>query len=874
MSQAGLGRGAVEPVAVVGMSGVFPGADGIAALRDLLEQGRRVAPERPADRPSEGGSATAPPVCCIPGVGRFDAAFFGIAPIDAEQMDPQQRLFLEQAWSAVEDAGQRPGGLAGGRLGVFVGAQYGDYARLLAAAGELRAQGATGNALAMIANRVSYLLGVHGPSETVSSGEASSLVALHRAVAAIRSGQCDAALCGGVNVLLRPETAVRMLEPGDASPSGQCRVLDAAADGRVAGEGCGVLFLKPLGAALADRNPVHALIRGVGVGHRGGGAQWDASAIEALADLLLHAHTAAGTALRSLGLLETSGSATLAGDAAEVAALHRAFTPQTAGVAPTEPDCTLGSVKAAIGDAGPAAGIAAIIKAVLALREGRRYGVPGLDRPNPGLARDGGPFVVHRDSRPWPRPAGGPRRAGVTAVSAAGTMAHAILEEWTGPVAGDGVPGGSVPPRTRPVLLSAGSEAGLDAVAAALRGWLLRQGDAGGDRLLRDIAHTLRTGRTDRPFRLALLASSLGELAVLLDAVPARSADPRILRGHAAAGSSGPSGSGPEELARAWVAGAAVAWPVPEEDGAARRLSLPVPPFAGRSHWYRKVEPSAAPSPAAPSPAAPLHAAPPPAADWAERARRWRGETVALESGGEGVALVVLKDARNRNMFTEDLSLGILAAFQAIAEDPSVRVAVITGEGPAFAMGGSPQALSDIVEGRMSYTDFPFLYECLLRCPLPVIAAMQGNASGAGFVFGLYADIVVLAEEATYAANFMTFGLTPGFGATMLLPEKLGRGLAAEMMLTGGAYSGAALRERGVPFPVVPRARVLDHALSTARGLAALPAGSLRLMKSSLAGDLLNRLPAAVDAELSVQRKTYAFPEVRERVSRLVTRLS
>jgi polyketide biosynthesis enoyl-CoA hydratase PksI len=233
-----------------------------------------------------------------------------------------------------------------------------------------------------------------------------------------------------------------------------------------------------------------------------------------------------------------------------------------------------------------------------------------------------------------------------------------------------------------------------------------------------------------------------------------------------------------------------------------------------------------------------------------------------------GVLQVTMQDRRSKNSFSAELVDGLINAFSEIQAHRTGKVVVLTGFGNYFSSGGTQDGLLAIHEGRSRFTDLN-LYSLALECEVPVIAAMQGHGIGGGFVLGLYADFVILGRESLYTANFMRYGFTPGMGATMILPRKLGLGLGQEMLLNGGNYRGAELAVRGVPFRVLPRGEVLPQALQLARELAQKPAVSLKALKAHLVRPLREALPQAIEQELAMHEMTFHRAEVKQRVSDL-----
>ena len=465
----------IEPlpgIAVVGIAARFPGAWTAAELwqnvRDGVESvtffdaaelaAAGVDPALLADERYVRAKAV------LAGADAFDPAFFGFTPREAEWMDPQHRIFLECAWTALEDAGCDPR-RQGGRVGVYAGSGTSSYLlanllprrELLETLGGLQAM--LLNDRDFLAARASYKLGLTGPSAVVQTACSTSLVAIHMACQSLLAGECDLALAGGVSISVPLRTGYLYQEGGVLSPDGRCRAFDAAAAGAVEGNGCGVVVLKRLAEALADGDHVYAVVRGSAVNNDGAGrAGFTAPSVEGQAAVIAEALMMAEVAPDSVGYVEAHGSGTPLGDPIEVAALAQAFRAGT----DRRGFCALGSVKTNIGHCNAAAGVAGFVKTVLAL--GAKTLPPSLhfQAPNPQIDFAASPFYVATAAATWP--AGEePRRAGVSSFGLGGTNAHVVLEEAPEPEPGD--------PPTRPVqllVLSARSEAAVEAAAERL----------------------------------------------------------------------------------------------------------------------------------------------------------------------------------------------------------------------------------------------------------------------------------------------------------------------------------------------------------------------------------------------------------------------
>ncbi|MFF8910687.1 acyltransferase domain-containing protein [Streptomyces olivaceoviridis] len=452
-----------EPVAVVGLACRFPGGTDADSFWRLLETGTDAVRPVPADRwnadalvspqpdaprkmiTSQGGFLSDP-------IDAFDPLFFGISPREAREMDPQQRLFLEVAWEALEDAGLSAEGLAGSDTGVFAGVISHDFADVSVLKGQpesLSSHSATGRALNLVANRLSYVLGLSGPSMAVDSACSSSLLAVHLACQSLWTGESSIAIAGGVNLILSSEMMVALTKFGGLSPDGRCKAFDAAADGFGRGEGCGVVVLKPLSRALADGDDIWCVIRGSAANNDGSSNGLTAPNPIAQERMLRAAYRRAGVAPHDVHYVETHGTGTSLGDPIEAHSLGAVL---SAG-RPADESLVIGSVKTNIAHLEAAAGIAGFIKTAMMLRKGMVPPSLHFREPNPHIAFDELNLRVATGIEPWP--ADRPLLAGVSAFGWGGTNVHAVLEGWREPadlaLAGQ-VPaaparGGTRPPR-------------------------------------------------------------------------------------------------------------------------------------------------------------------------------------------------------------------------------------------------------------------------------------------------------------------------------------------------------------------------------------------------------------------------------------------
>jgi acyl transferase domain-containing protein len=424
-----------EPIAIVGMGMRFPGqVRDAASFADLLWAGRDAVTTIPAERwsldrlyaddPDAPGKMTTRHGAFLDRVDAFDAEFFGISPREAATMDPQQRLMLEVAWEALEDAGHAGPDLAGSSTGVYLGIANNDYGRALYSHPDaIDAYFGTGNASSVASGRLSYFLGIHGPSLTIDTACSSSLVALHVACQGLRLGECDLALAGGVNLILTPEMNITFTKARMMAGDGKCKTFDASADGYVRGEGCAVIVLKRLSDAVADGDRILAVVRGTAVNQDGRSGGLTAPNGPAQEAVIRAAVQASGIDPTLVSYVEAHGTGTPLGDPIEVGALNGAL---CTGRHPLRP-LMIGSVKTNLGHLEAAAGVAGIIKVVLALQRGEIPPHLHFTTGNPHIDWTAWPVSVPVEVTPW-RPIDGRRIAGISSFGFSGTNAHAIIE--------------------------------------------------------------------------------------------------------------------------------------------------------------------------------------------------------------------------------------------------------------------------------------------------------------------------------------------------------------------------------------------------------------------------------------------------------------
>jgi acyl transferase domain-containing protein/Zn-dependent alcohol dehydrogenase/acyl carrier protein len=508
----------VEPIAIVGIGCRFPGASGPDSFWRLLAGGVDAIREVPPDRwnlddvydedPAAPGKMNTRWGGFLTDVDRFDAAFFGISPREAAYIDPQQRLLMEVAWEALEDAALPAETLAGQKVGVFVGMSSYDYGgRLLAQFDEIRdGYGNTGSALSIGANRISYLFDFRGPSVVIDTACSSSLVAAYYACQSLSRGECRIALAGGVNLILSPAITIGFSKLQAMAPDGRCKAFDAQANGYVRGEGAGVVVLKSLESAVADGDRIYALIRGGSVNQDGRTNGLTAPNGLSQEALLREALSNAGLRPSEIQYVEAHGTGTALGDPIELNALGAVL----ASGRSKESRCAVGSAKTNVGHLEAAAGMAGLIKLALSLE--RRQLPPSLhfNTPNPYIRFDVLPLRVVTRLEPWPADSG-PARGGVSSFGFGGTNAHLVLEESPSRI-----------PTQQPwddeacvLPVSARSEGALADLARAYAEKLATDGNGTS---FGDLCATAAVRRSHHDFRLAAVASSRSEMASSLAA--------------------------------------------------------------------------------------------------------------------------------------------------------------------------------------------------------------------------------------------------------------------------------------------------------------------------------------------------------------------
>jgi acyl transferase domain-containing protein/7-keto-8-aminopelargonate synthetase-like enzyme/acyl carrier protein/2-polyprenyl-3-methyl-5-hydroxy-6-metoxy-1,4-benzoquinol methylase len=600
------------PIAIIGQSGIMPQSEDLESFWQHLDAGDDLITEVPIERwdwqetaPDNELSVHTNKVKWggfMPAVDQFDPLFFGISPREAKLMDPQQRLFLETVWKTIEDAGYKASDLSGSQTGLFVGVATNDYLELLKESGlDIEAYAPTGTAHSIVANRISYLLNLHGPSEPINTACSSALVAIHRAVEAIRRGICEMAIAGGVNVMSTPTLTIAFSKVDVLSEDGCCRVFDKQANGYVRSEGVGAILLKPLSQAQADGDTIYAVIRGTAENHGGHATSLTAPNPNAQTQLLISAYENADLDPSTISYIEAHSTGTNLGDPIEINGLKNAFAElykKYGKSFPKEPHCGIGSVKTNIGHLEAASGMAGVFKVLFAMKHNKLPGLLHFYERNPYIQLHDSPFYLVTENQTWTPLTDNegqkiPRRAGVSTFGFGGANAHIVLEEYEQkslPV---------VDEPTQLMVLSAKNSERLGAIAQQMLNFLSKKPDI----LLSNLTYTLQVGREAMDERLAMVVENIEEVKdKLAQYVQGQTEIKLCYRGNVKSNRAqsqllieGEEGRDFVEsliknrkltkLAQLWVLGVDIDWQLIYSSNKPQRIPLPTYPFARERYW-------------------------------------------------------------------------------------------------------------------------------------------------------------------------------------------------------------------------------------------------------------------------------------------------
>ncbi|HET8891421.1 MAG TPA: beta-ketoacyl synthase N-terminal-like domain-containing protein, partial [Candidatus Angelobacter sp.] len=609
-----------EPIAVIGMSGQFPQSKNLGELWQNIAQGKNCITQIPLNRwdvnryydsePGRKDKINSKWLGVLDDVDCFDPLFFRISPQEAEYIDPQHRLFLQESYKAFEDAGYCANTLSNKKCGVYLGISAHEYPLLLAQNGILTMP-ITSNSNAIAAGRIAYYLNLKGPAIAIDTACSSSLVAIHLACQGLWSGETEMALAGGVTVWLNPGTHVSMCQSGGVSSVGQCRTFDDSADGVILSEGVGALVLKRLKDAQADNDYIYGVIAGSGINQDGRTNGITAPSVISQAELERSVYEKFNIDPGTITYVETHGAGSALGDPIELEALATAFREKTARTN----YCALGSVKSYIGHTAAAAGVAGVMKALLSLRHRTLVPVLNVTKENSHFDFKNSPFYICREHKAWEAAPGSLRRAAVSSFGYSGTNAHLVIEEYVAP-AGQPAPchGNAnfiVPLSARtPEQLRQKARDLLEFIRPKLHVHSAQESTLAN---LASVAYTLQVGREAMEERLGFVVNSIDQLAEKLSAyVNGERNVEGVREGRVDSGSDGMTIIGRDDdmqeaiekwiarnklskLLDLWIRGLSIDWNKLYGAVKPQRISLPAYPFARQRCWIPEMESSAAP---------------------------------------------------------------------------------------------------------------------------------------------------------------------------------------------------------------------------------------------------------------------------------------
>ena len=856
-----------EPIAIIGMDCIMPDADSKESFWNNLMNGVCSIQDVPDERKGKTGGFEQTEIdgyhiCAgfLNDVSSFDREFFRMNPKECEYMDPQQRLYIQVVWHALEDSGWLMKKDSSRNVGVFTGIQHLDYKKLLSDNGVVDSTVALGNEATMISNRISYMFDLKGPSVSVNTACSSSLTALHQATSAIRRHECDMAIAGGVCIYLTKDSFAVADKMGILSGYGECRALDDSAAGYVKGEGIGAVVLKPLQAAVRDKDNIYCVIRSTQTGHGGHAQSVTSPRSDSQASLIKSVMKQAGVSSDSISYAELHGTGTHLGDPVEIEAMKQAF------ASASHKSCYIGSVKNNIGHLEPASGIASVIKAALCLQNRQIPPHVNYKTENRYLKLKESPFCVNTEPVSLKRKTVDgktlPLRILVNSFGFGGSNCCAVLEEYA-------TEHGSRSNSQNIFILSAMDDMRLERKIVQYTEMVRERVKKNGDNssFFDDMCWTLQCRRKHYSSRFAVVCSSLSELNEKLRLYAENGKADGVIRDSRNAESSSistlfddegaakyvqflRSAGSLDKIAAFWTVGMDFDWSSLFYEG--KTISLPLESFEKKRYWFDSYKESK------------------------NELSDVIGDRITVEISDlvqlyyieDNIAVLVLADKKNKNMFSEKLISQLSQCLETVSANKALKALILIGYDNIFCMGGSKEELLELQSGRSVFSDASVIYKGLLELNIPVISAMQGSAFGGGLAFGLYGDIVIMAEEAFYSANFMKYGFTPGLGSTYILKQKFGENLANYMMFSADVITGAEIAQRNGSVIVKKASEVLSEAVNTAKRIAQMETRSISLLKSNISGVHLYMMDRIIKNELEMHSEVMETEAVRRRIDK------
>lgn len=862
-----------EEIAIIGVSGQYAMAENIEQYWNNLLEERVCISEVPESRwniedyydenpdMASEGKMYSKWGGFIKDVDKFDPLFFGISPKEAESMDPQERVFIEEVYRALEDAGINKEKLntyknanSGANVGVFVGATTNTYS-LWGPDGLKNNTYAVPNTFYWsIANRVSYLFDFSGPSLAVDTACSSSLTAVHLACESLLKNESKIAIAGGVNMYLHPIKYIQLCQMKMLSPTGKCHSYGDDADGFVPGEGVGAIVLKRLSDAKNDHDRIYAVIKGTAMNHDGSTNGYTVPNPNAQAQVVQNALKNANLKSNMINYVEGHGTGTKLGDPIEVAGLVKAFNDSVGEIG----TCFLGSVKSNIGHLEAAAGIASITKVLLQMKHRKLVPTLHCKQLNSNIYFEDIPFYVQRSVEDWKQPEvgvneseDGLRRALVNGFGAGGTNVSIVLEEYKEDVAeniGEN--------EEELFVLSAENQKTLRKYAGEVARYIMEHKDI----TTKQIAFTLRTGRNILDEKLAFIAlDKMTAAKLLLDYSNNKTTNERVFTSDDFDPVNCNLAPDWKKQVVAFMNGEVCSSKEPLKEKNLRIVSLPPYPFDNKSYWFnsfQKTKPEALKEEKTSQNTEDIKD------HGYEEQIEYETPEVRMDILDGNIVVIHMENRENKNLFTTSMHLGLWDKINKINKRDDIKAVILTGYDNLFCMGGTDTQLTSIAAQKSNCSEMSFVYKGLLECKVPVISAMQGHALGGGFVLGMFADIIVMSKESVYSTNFTKYGFTPGVGSTYILKDRLGSALANEMMFTAKSFTGEELQQRGASFIFENQEKVLPEAISIARMLAKKPIETLVELKKELASRILQVIPKVIESEVRMHNNVFSKVDV------------
>ncbi|BFK27152.1 SDR family NAD(P)-dependent oxidoreductase [Blautia producta] len=858
-------------IAVIGMKVDTPGADDNDKFWTNLICGKNAVTEVPVKRwdndifystnKEEKNKTYCKRGGFLENIEMFDAAFFGISPREAKIMDPQERLFLQNVWHAIEDSGYSVSELqknTNNKVGVFVGVTSNTY--MLWADNQLR-HGLDSYPQSYpwsIANRISYTLNLHGPSVAIDTACSSSLTALHQACQSIKNNECKVAIVGGVNLCLHPLKYIMQSNMNMLSANGNCSSFSENADGYVPGEGICSVILKPYKQAIKDKDCIYGVIKGTAINHGGTTSGYTVPNPIAQKSVIEKALSNSNVPKHSIGYIEAHGTGTILGDPIEIEGIKKAYSDAVSK------HCAIGSLKSNIGHTESASGILSLAKVLLQLYN--KQLVPSINALplNSRISLEGTPFYIIDKCVKWERERKNeidekPLCAGVSSFGAGGSNVHVIVQEDNQDKKVDKF---SILPI---MVLSAKTKKALEKKSKQLIEFINNKSALYS---FSDFIYTIQASKDSFDERLAFIAEDyqqvlqglnkflsgdLNELCysnVRNEVLIKELVNDEMFE--------------PKSLIEYWISGGKIDFNNYYKNKHTR-IKLPLYPFDLKRYWYEEnntIENKNI-----------INCAKYKKFDLDKELEKFKiqttGNEVNFEIVQDTIAIIKITDIENSNMLTQEVYFSLLKCFKEISKYQEIKAVILTGKDNIFCMGGSPKKLEEIAERKEKCSDASIVFEGLLNLDIPVISAIQGHAMGGGLVLGLFADIIIMSEESIFSSNFMNYGFTPGVGSTFILKEKLGTNLSFEMMYTAKEYTGKELKERGVDFIFEKKDNVLPEAINIAKRISNMPLISLKTLKTELASRYLERLAPIIDSEMKMHDKVFTSGSTNEFQSRI-----